>query len=271
MIGDTNRGAPAGATTRPTRSWNSSMRGVAGPLATALPGSGWRPESRYPRQSVMTLARHSWGEVKAARFCSYSACGVPIVRVALFARDGSSMSIRTQVALGCGVMVVVVAAFAGYSTHAQPRRRRQHRRGRASAPCRRCRPPATSPRPSPASRRRASRWSPPTPSPSTTTRIRSTRRPDRPSRPRRPGAAWCAPSPSSRRGSPTCARWRRASAAGPRPDAAGSGRGVRRLPHRHRRSRRRAGARQRRQGARLSLRRPSKAATPGASRRRSPR
>src|SRR5689334_18375589 len=26
------------------------------------------------------------------------------------------MSIRTQVALGCGVMVVVVAAFAGYST-----------------------------------------------------------------------------------------------------------------------------------------------------------
>ena len=41
--------------------------------------------------------------------------GVPIVRVALFARDGSQMSIRTQVALGCGVMVIVVAAFAGYS------------------------------------------------------------------------------------------------------------------------------------------------------------
>ena len=40
---------------------------------------------------------------------------VPILRVALFARDGSSMSIKTQVALGCGVMVIVVAAFAGYS------------------------------------------------------------------------------------------------------------------------------------------------------------
>ena len=160
-------------------------------------------------------------------------------------RNGSGCRVRTQVALGCGVMVVVVAAFAGYSTRAQPRRRRQHRgarrsrhaagagrrrsrrglRRRRAAPCTACSrppPPPDADRPGAAEPARPLR---PTQLATVEARLADVR------------------------------RWRRLRRARPsRRRSTGLDDELRGVPHRPRRPRRRARPRQRRGGPRLPVR-----------------
>ena len=88
---------------------------------------------------------------------------------------------------------------------------------------------------------------------------------------KRPGAAWSAPSPSSRRDSPTCGRWRPPPPPVRGPTSQALDDEFAAYRSRPRRSRRRARARQRHARRAVYLTEAIEAATPAASRRPSPR